>query len=133
MPRGHVLNLLGPLTDVAIAEQLAKWSAGTDEPFGGKLWGYRHGRPIRPSDVRNWAKYLESVRSSDLKVVVPKLVLRWVVQALPDPVDSSRLTVHAALENWTEPLNKSNNKELEPSLQPADLSSAAETFPQEAQ
>lgn len=102
--------------NVAIAEQLAKWSAGTDEPFGGKLWGYRHGRPIRPSDVRNWAKYLESVRSSDLKVVVPKLVLRWVVQALPDPVDSSRLTVHAALENWTEPLNKSNYKELEPSL-----------------
>lgn len=99
----------------AIAKQLADWVANTDPDTGGKLWGYRRAR-VRPSDVRDWKRYLEAVRASNLAVVIPKIELRWVVQAVPDPVDTSRMTVHVALENWTAPLTKVNFKDLEPSF-----------------
>lgn len=99
----------------AIAKQLADWAASTDPDTGGKLWGYRRAR-VRPSNVRDWKRYLEAVRASSLPVVIPKIELRWVVQAVPDPVDATRMTVHVALENWTAPLTKTNFKELEPSL-----------------
>jgi hypothetical protein len=99
----------------AIAKQLADWAASSDPERGGKLWGYRRVR-VRPSDVRNWKDFLERVRASALAVIVPQIELRWVVQAMPDPVDATRMTVHVALENWTAPLIKTNFKELEPSL-----------------
>jgi hypothetical protein len=99
----------------AIAKQLAEWAASSDIDTGGKLWGYRRSR-VRPSDVRDWKRYLEKVRASALAVIVPQIELRWVVQAVPDPVDAARMTVHVALENWTAPLTKTNFKELEPSL-----------------
>ncbi|HCF1815460.1 TPA: DEAD/DEAH box helicase [Pseudomonas aeruginosa] len=99
----------------AIAKQLADWAANSDPENGGKLWGYRRAR-VRPSDVRNWKSFLERVRASALAVIVPQIELRWVVQALPDPVDATRMTVHLALENWTAPLTNTNFKELEPSL-----------------
>ncbi|MCB2256675.1 hypothetical protein KTQ74_32660 [Pseudomonas chlororaphis] len=99
----------------AIAKQLADWAVSTDPETGGKLWGYRRAR-VRPSDVRDWKHYLEAVRASSLPVVIPKIDLRWVVQAVSDPVDATRMTVHVALENWTDPLTKTNFKELEPSL-----------------
>lgn len=106
----------------AIEQQLAAWAASIDEPFGGKLWGFRHGLPVRPSHVRDWTRYLESVRTSKLKVLVPTISMRWVVHALPDPVDSTRLTVHVALENWTAPLTKINFKEIDPSFFHASVS-----------
>lgn len=102
--------------NAAIEQQLTAWAASTDEPYGGQLWGYRRGLSVRPSHVQDWKRYLESVRGSKLEVLKPKIELRWVVQALPDPVDITRLTVHVALENWTEPLTKSNFKELEPAV-----------------
>jgi hypothetical protein len=105
-------------TDVlneAIAQQLADWAASSEPETGGKLWGYRR-TSVRPSDVRDWKSYLERVRASRLPVIVPQIELRWVVQAVPDPVDSTRMTVHVALENWTAPLTKTNFKELEPSF-----------------
>lgn len=99
----------------AIAKQLADWAANTDPDTGGKLWGYRRAR-VRPSDVRDWKRYLEAVRASNLAVVIPKIELRWVVQAVPDPVDATRMTVHVALENWTAPLTKVNFKDVEPTF-----------------
>ncbi|MFT3721326.1 helicase-related protein [Pseudorhodoferax sp.] len=101
--------------NAAIAKHLADWAASSEPETGGKLWGYRRAR-VRPSDVRNWKGFLERVRASSLAVIVPQIELRWVVQAIPDPVDATRTTVHVALENWTTPLTKSNFKELEPSL-----------------
>ena len=100
----------------AIETQIAVWADSSEEPYGGKLWGYRRGMPVRPSHIRNWAQYLESIRKSALQIVVPKIELRWVVDALPDPADSARTTVHLALENWTAPLTKTNQKELEPAF-----------------
>jgi hypothetical protein len=110
--------------NAAIEQQLTAWAASTVEPFGGHLWGYRRGLPVRPSHVRDWKRYLESVRVSKLEVLKPKVELRWVIQALPDPVDATRLTVHVALENWTKPLTKSNFKELEPSVFQVSMSVA---------
>lgn len=102
--------------NLAIEKQLAAWAEDTAEPFGGKLWGYRRGLPIRPSHVRDWKGYLAAVRASSIKVLVPALSLKWVAHCAPDPIHNERVTIHLALENWTEPLNKSNHKELEPSL-----------------
>lgn len=102
--------------NAAIDAQIAAWVASTDEPYGGQLWGYRRGMPVRPSHVRNWPQYLQDIRNSQLRIVVPKIELRWVVQALPDPTDIACTTIHLALENWTVPLNNTNHKELEPSL-----------------
>ncbi|MBS0339847.1 MAG: helicase [Proteobacteria bacterium] len=99
----------------AIAKQLSDWVGSSDPETGGKMWGYRRSR-VRPSDVRDWKRYLERVRTSSLAVIVPHMELRWVVQAVPDSVDATRMTVHVALENWTAPLTKTNFKELEPSL-----------------
>lgn len=99
----------------AITKQIADWAASSEPESGGKLWGYRRSR-VRPSDVRDWRRYLERVRASALAIIVPQIELRWVVQAVTDPVDATRMTVHVALENWTAPLSKTNFKELEPSL-----------------
>jgi len=98
-----------------ITKQLADWAASSEVEAGGKLWGYRRTR-VRPSDVRDWKGFLERVRSSGLSVILPQIEMRWVVQAAPDPVDATRITIHLALENWTAPLTKANFKELEPSL-----------------
>ncbi|HZR34791.1 MAG TPA: helicase-related protein [Nevskia sp.] len=102
--------------NASIRKQLADWAASTDPAYGGQLWGYRRGRPVRPSNVRDWNAYLAAVRASKLDVVIPNIELRWVAAASPDPLDSGRLTVHLALENWTPPLTKSNFKELEPAV-----------------
>lgn len=101
--------------NMAVAQQLADWASSMDPKSGGRLWGYRRSR-VRPSDARDWNGYLNRVRASALAVIVPTIDLRWVVQAVPDPVDATRLTVHVALENWTAPLTTANFRELEPSL-----------------
>jgi len=100
----------------AIEAQLKKWAQSTDDESGGQVWGFRRAREVRPSDLKDWKAYLAAVRASGLPVVLPKIELRWVVQALPDPVDPSRVTIHVALENWSAPLTKANYKELEPSV-----------------
>lgn len=102
--------------NAAIAKQLAEWAASADSVNGGQHWGYRRARPIAPSDVKDWNAYLRSVRESGLNVVLPSLDLRWAVEAVQDPLDPERLTVHVAVENWTAPLTKSNFNELEPAL-----------------
>lgn len=109
----------------AIAKQLADWAANSDPETGGKLWGYRRTR-VRPSDVRDWKGYLERVRASSLAIIVPQIELRWVVQAVSDPVDATRMTVHVALENWTAPLTKANFKDLEPSLFQVSVTTAVQ-------
>ncbi len=100
----------------AIALQLDRWATSQEEPYGGKLWGFRHAAPIRPSNIRDWKAYLASVRTSKLHVVVPVIDLRWDIEALPDPRDPKLMTVHVALENWSAPPTSLNHKEVEPAL-----------------
>ncbi|MCU7926833.1 MAG: helicase [Candidatus Thiodiazotropha sp. (ex Dulcina madagascariensis)] len=110
--------------NAAIKKQLTDWAASSDEHYGGHLWGYRKGLRVKPSDVLDWNNYLDSVRASEIKVLVPDIELRWVIQVLPDPVIASRMIVHIALENWTQPLNKINYKEIEPSVFHVSMSAA---------
>jgi len=99
-----------------IRQQLANWASSKDENIGGQVWGYRRGLLVRPSNVRDWSAYLNSVRTSKKEILLPEIELRWVVSAVLDPIDPSRTTVHLAIENWTKLLNKSSYKELEPSF-----------------
>ena len=102
--------------NAAVQAQLDAWAQDTTEPFGGQLWGYRRGMAILPSDVANWNQYLKRVRASNLKPALPQMDLRWEVNALPDPLDVTRQTVHIALENWSDIPGKSTFRELEPGL-----------------
>jgi hypothetical protein len=102
-------------TDVlnhAIAQQLTDWVASKDPTRGGALWGYRRVH-MKPSDVRDWARYLKELRASGLPVIVPKIDLRWIIEAHPDPVDPARMSLHVALENWSVPPKSGSVKELE--------------------
>ncbi len=114
--------LASKLLNESIALQLDAWAQSEDDPFGGKQWGFRHGLPIRPSDTRNWNAYLARVRASKLKVVVPKIDLLWDIHALPDPRNADLMTVHVALENWSEGLTSTNQKEVEPGFFQVEVS-----------
>lgn len=102
--------------NAALLAQLQGWAQNTDEPDGGQLWGYRRGRPILPSDVRDWQAYLNAVRASSLDVVLPNLDMRWVITTAADTRAKGVTTVHVALENHSPLLTKTNYKEVEPSL-----------------
>lgn len=109
----------------AIAEQLQAWAASVEEPNGGQLWGFRSRKPIRPSHVRDWSKYLDSVRASG-PPSIPALQLHWDIHTAPDPLDEGRTTIHVALENLSEPPRAQDRKELERSLFQVSVSA---TFP----
>jgi hypothetical protein len=109
----------------AIAEHLQAWAASVEEPSGGQLWGFRARKPIRPSYVREWAKYLEAVRSSG-PPILPTLQLHWDIRTVPDPLDEGRTTIHVALENLSDPPRALDRKELERSLFQVSMSA---TFP----
>ena len=109
----------------AIAEQLQAWAASSEEPNGGQLWGFRTRRPIRPSYVRDWPRYLAAVRASG-PPSIPTVQLNWDIHTSPDPLDARRTTIHIALENLSDPPRKQDRKELERSLFQVSLSA---TFP----
>lgn len=102
--------------NAAISARLRVWADATDGDFPGKLWGYRRGIRVRPSHQMDWENYLAAVRASAEPVLVPSLDLRWIANASVDPLDSSRTTIHLALENWTQPLTRNNAREIEPAV-----------------
>ncbi|PTQ89675.1 helicase-like protein [Nitrosomonas nitrosa] len=104
------------ILNATIQKQLEAWAISKEEPYGGQLWGYRRGIQVRPSNIRDWNTFLNSVRTSRLKVLTPDIKLKWIIQTTHDPLDSQRCSIHVALENWTDPLNKTNFRELEPSV-----------------
>lgn len=89
--------------NAALAEQLKRWSESEDGPHAGKLWGFRHKARMLPSDLANWDKFLERMRSSSLPIALPAIELRWDIQTAPDPLHADRMSVHVALENWSAP------------------------------
>lgn len=106
-------------TDVlnaAIATRLRAWADSEVGQFAGKHWGYRRGLRVRPSHQQDWEQYLANIRASGEAVLIPTLDLRWVADAIEDPLDPTRTLVHLALENWTPPLNRNNAREIEPAF-----------------
>lgn len=101
--------------NAAIAEQIQAWAIGTDALTGGQLWGFRRRQPMRPSHLRNWPSYLQAVRAAGVPTT-PTLEMQWDIHTTPDPLDSTRTTVHVALENLSEPPRDHDRKELERAL-----------------
>jgi hypothetical protein len=94
----------------AIAEQLNAWTENDHPTTGGKLWGYRRVRKIRPSDVQAWDRFLAEARGSKLAVVLPDIALEWDVRVEPDFLSQESKSIHIALENRSE-LNISSEVE----------------------
>jgi hypothetical protein len=101
------------LLNQSIASQLQAWFDSDDPEFCGRLWGYRKGCKILPSDTQNWQHFLDVVRESDDRPVVPAFNLQWTVNVATDLLSPDRLSVHLAIENHTEPPGKRTYKELE--------------------
>lgn len=83
----------------SLEQRLDAWADDEHPESGGKLWGYRRGRKIRPSDIGAWSHYLDEIRASDRRVVLPDIHLEWVVEAAPDFLNQDCLALHIALEN----------------------------------
>jgi hypothetical protein len=85
-------------TDLTAAVQLAvrAW-ADSDE---GKLWCYRKGVVVRPSQYRSWAQFLDDVRKDPTReLALPDITLEWQVEVSPDWSNPERANLHVSLEN----------------------------------
>lgn len=102
--------------NASIAAQLLAWYESNDPDFSGRMWGYRQGCRVRPTDLANWRHFLEMTRASDSRPVVPAFDIRWKVGVVSDPIDPERLSVHLAVENHTERPNRHRYRELECAL-----------------
>jgi hypothetical protein len=83
----------------ALDRRLAVWKEDTNPDTGGKLWGYRRARKIRPSDVKNWQAFLDEIRNSKLEVLTPEVALDWYVNIGPDYANPGCNSVRITLEN----------------------------------
>jgi superfamily II DNA/RNA helicase len=100
-----------------VIEKLKGWANSDDPEFGGKLWGYRKFRKIRPSDLIDWAKLLEAQRAlPSTDIVLPNMELQWDVAAISDPMDKLKISVHVALENCSTEPSPSQFKDSEESI-----------------
>jgi hypothetical protein len=105
------------VVNAALAEQLDAWYQSDNQEVAGRLWGFRKHCKVLPSELSNWSEFLRRVRTSDVRPVYPSFDLRWSLSAATDPLRPERLTVHVAIENWTElPKAKADEKERECSL-----------------
>lgn len=84
--------------DLTAAVQLAlKGWADSDE---GKLWCYRKGVVVRPSQYRSWAQFLDDVRKDTTReLALPDIALEWQVEVSPDWSNPERANLHVSLEN----------------------------------
>jgi len=97
----------------AIQNQIMLWLEDDDTQIGGKLWAYRSGVSIKPSQCRNWEEFLKQIRQSDSKPAVPLLKICWDISASPDWLDQSTINIHIALENQSpEPKTLRNETEV---------------------
>ncbi|MCE4556285.1 helicase-related protein [Roseateles cellulosilyticus] len=87
--------------DLTAAVQLAvrQW-ADSDE---GKLWCMRKGVVVRPSQYRDWPKFLEELRADPTReLALPEIVLSWEVKLSADWTHPTRTNLHISLENVSE-------------------------------
>ena len=83
----------------SIIARLQEWLESDDLTDGGKLWAFRRDEEVRPSQYRNWRKFLEDARARGNVAAVPDVEPRWDISVSPDWLDTGRLNVHVALEN----------------------------------
>lgn len=99
----------------AIEKRLADWLVSTDAVVGGQLWGFRRDVEVKPSQYRDWNKFLVELRATPGKLVRPDVAPRWDIRVAPDWLDATRLNLHIALENRSEE-PKQHVDETDPSL-----------------
>lgn len=88
--------------EAAIQHRIKAWLDDEDPHAGGKLWAYRTGASIKPSQNRDWGQYLAYVREHGGKPAVPLHKICWDIEISPDWLDPSRSNIHLALENRSE-------------------------------
>lgn len=110
----------------AIEKRLTDWLASADPETGGQLWAFRHDVEVRPSQYRNWGKFLVELRALPVKVIRPDMKPKWDIRVAPDWLDSTRLNVHVVLENRSDE-RRQHVDETDPSLFQASLSAALPT------
>jgi hypothetical protein len=92
---GKVQQASGDLT-AAVQLAVRQW-ADSDE---GKLWCIRKGVVVRPSQYRDWTKFLEELRADPTReLVLPEIVLSWQVKLSADWTHPTRSNLHISLEN----------------------------------
>lgn len=80
------------------AAQLAirQWADSNE----GKLWCVRKNTLIRPSQYREWSKFLEQLRTDPTReMALPDIALSWRVKLSPDWLNPGRSNLHISLEN----------------------------------
>lgn len=99
----------------AIEERLTDWLQSRDPVRGGQLWAFRRDVEVKPSQYRDWGRFLEALRALPGKFVRPDIKPVWDIRVAPDWLDSTRLNVHIAIENRSdEP--KQHVEETDPTL-----------------
>lgn len=86
----------------AIEHRLNEWLASADPETGGLQWAFRRDVMIKPSQYRNWSRFLEELRATAGRYVRPSITPRWDIRVANDWLDPDRLNVHIALENRSE-------------------------------
>jgi hypothetical protein len=88
----------GDLT-AAVQRAVRQW-ADSDE---GKRWCMRKGVVVRPSQCRDWSKFLEELRARPTsEFALPEIELSWQVKLSTDWAHPKRSNVHIRLENVSE-------------------------------
>lgn len=83
----------------AVQRAVRQW-ADSDE---GKLWCFRKNAVVRPSQYRDWPKFIEELRADPTKALaLPEIILSWQVKLSTDWAHLSRSNVHISLENVSE-------------------------------
>lgn len=85
-----------------IGAHLTAYYDNVDPLTGGQWWAYRRTARVLPSQYRDWARYLDTVRSSGAPVAAPVHELAWDIQVARDWLDPTRLNLHIALENTSQ-------------------------------
>ena len=101
--------------NAAIEQQLHGWYH-SDGANSGQYWGYRRRSKVLPSELGNWPAFLARMRHIDSRPALPRFDLRWNITATRDPLRQDRLTIHAAIENWTEQPSAEEQKQIECAL-----------------
>ena len=92
----------------AINARIDEWLNDESSETGGQLWAYPIGRTFTPEEVSDWNNTLQSIRDSALtksiserrsEFAIPNLTITWDVNFSTDWSDTSRKSLHIAIEN----------------------------------
>lgn len=111
----------------AIRRRIERWLESDDPETGGKLWAYPRGQTFSPDQIRNWSATLQEIRSTVLSLPLERkrdrvappienLDVRWAIKAQRDWSEPGRMSLHVALENWSELPGQNRRMESDESI-----------------